>query len=153
MAKWTVGGNVDSWCTKCKLVLAHTIEAIADGEIKRVHCNTCKGKHSYRATEPGVSVRAVSAKPSKGKSASSSLPKDRKGKITSGMVKAGDYDRLVIGRDLSSLKPYSVKTLYIEGELISHQLFGVGVVTVDKGFNKIEILFQEGPKVLIHGRI
>ena len=26
-----VGKNVDSWCTRCKLVLAHTIETVLNG--------------------------------------------------------------------------------------------------------------------------
>lgn len=147
MAKWSVGGNVDSWCTRCKLVLAHTIEAIADGEIKRVHCNTCKGKHSFRATEPGVAAPRAT----KGAGEKTS-PKEKKNKLTGGVIRAGDYDRLVVGRDLSSLRAYSIKEVFGEGELLSHQIFGVGIVTVDKGFNKVEVLFQEGPKVLIHGR-
>src|SRR5262245_58672499 len=41
-----VGDYVDGWCTRCKLVLRHTIEAIAGGKISRVHCNTCQGQHA-----------------------------------------------------------------------------------------------------------
>jgi cytochrome c5 len=48
-----VGTNIDAWCTKCKLVLAHTIEAIAQDSIKRVSCNTCHGTHQYKSQAPG----------------------------------------------------------------------------------------------------
>ena len=47
------GGNVDSWCGKCKLILAHTIEALVGDKPARVHCNTCKAQHSYKPYEPG----------------------------------------------------------------------------------------------------
>ena len=42
-----VGDNIDGWCTRCKLVLTHTIEAVVGGKITRVHCNTCRGQHAY----------------------------------------------------------------------------------------------------------
>jgi hypothetical protein len=47
------GGNVDSWCGKRKLILAHTIEVMAGDKPARVHCNTCKAQHSYKPYEPG----------------------------------------------------------------------------------------------------
>src|SRR5438876_4707928 len=51
------GGNVDSWCGKCKLVLAHTIEAMVGDKPVRVHCNTCKSQHSYKPNPPGATPR------------------------------------------------------------------------------------------------
>ena len=38
------------------------------------------------------------------------------------------------------------------GEMMEHTVFGLGVVTADKGSNKIEVLFEEGPKVMLHDR-
>jgi hypothetical protein len=45
-----VGKNVDSWCTRCKLVLAHTIETVLNGKITKVHCNTCRATISRQGT-------------------------------------------------------------------------------------------------------
>ncbi len=140
--KWTIGGNVDSWCTRCKLILAHTIEAVADNKIKRVHCNTCKGKHAFKANEPGTKTVSTTR----------AAPKEKRVKAFGGTIKAGDYDRMMTGRDMRSAKGYSVKDKYGAGDVVSHTLFGMGIVTTDKGFNKIEVLFQVGPKVLVHGR-
>jgi hypothetical protein len=72
-AKIKTGSEVDSWCTKCKLILAHTVEAMADGKITRVHCKTCRGQHAYRATAPGSGsgssparrTKSAAAKPEK----------------------------------------------------------------------------------------
>src|SRR5436190_4368870 len=52
-----LGGNIDSWCGKCKLVLAHTIEAMVGDKPARVHCNTCGSQHSYKPNPPGTATR------------------------------------------------------------------------------------------------
>lgn len=131
-----VGSNIDAWCTKCKLVLAHTIEAVALGVIKRVHCNTCGGKHQFKASEPGVKA------PSKAKA--STAPKNKS--------KASDFSRLVSGKDLTRAIPYKTTRRFSKGELMNHSTFGVGVVVDEKDMSKIEVLFEAGPKVLIHAR-
>ncbi len=56
------------------------------------------------------------------------------------------------GRDASLAAPYSPKKKYVAGDLVAHPTFGTGVATALKDGTKIEILFPEGPKVLIHGR-
>ncbi len=132
------GSNIDAWCTKCKLVLAHTIEAVAAGIIKRVQCNTCHGKHQFKASEPGATSRATpspkSAQPPKSKS------------------KASDYVRLLVGKDLSKAAGYAINRHFSKGEIINHNQFGVGVVVEEKDVTKIEVLFESGPKILIHAR-
>ena len=35
------GGEVDCFCTRCKMVLAHTILAMVGDRPARVKCNTC----------------------------------------------------------------------------------------------------------------
>jgi hypothetical protein len=131
-----VGSNIDAWCTKCKLVLAHTIEAIAQGAIKRVQCNTCKGKHQFKH-EPGTTKPEGSVKrPSLSKTKS----------------KASYYAKLMDGRDLSKAAGYNVCRHFVKGDMITHSKFGVGVVVEEKDISKIEVLFESGPKILIHAR-
>jgi hypothetical protein len=152
MKQYRIGSDVDSWCTKCKLILAHTIEAIVGEDIKRVHCNTCLSKHIYRAYEPGNApkvTRTTSLKSSRTKTGVSRATK----KIgVAGMMRASDYELILRGRDLTAVKRYSFRDQYGAGEVLQHIEFGLGVVTADKGSNKIEVLFQLGPKVLVHGR-
>ena len=38
----------DSWCGKCKRILAHTVEAMVGDKPARVNCKTCKSQHSYK---------------------------------------------------------------------------------------------------------
>jgi hypothetical protein len=130
-----VGSNIDAWCTKCKLVLAHTIEAIASNAIKRVQCNTCHGKHQFKATEVSIkSSRALISQPPKNKS------------------RASDYARLLAGKDVKAALGYSASRHFIRGDVINHSQFGLGIVIEEKDMKKIEVLFESGPKILIHTR-
>ncbi len=47
------GGEVDSWCTKCKLFLNHRIIAMVGPKPARVECSTCSSHHNYRGSAPG----------------------------------------------------------------------------------------------------
>src|SRR5437588_9021934 len=44
-----VGGDVDAFCTRCKMELGHTILAMVGSRPARVRCNTCQGEHNYRS--------------------------------------------------------------------------------------------------------
>jgi hypothetical protein len=128
-----VGKDVDSWCTRCKLVLAHTVEAVANGRITRVHCNTCGGQHVYRARPPGSGTGARRTR-SDGPAAKP----------------VRDYASLMKGRDPASARAYGLTERFKDGELIRHSTFGLGVITSLKDANKIEVSFPDGSKTLIH---
>lgn len=132
------GSNIDAWCTKCRLILAHTIEAVVGDSIKRVVCNTCRGKHQFKAFEPNsgksTSVRVSSKSPSK--------PKSR----------VNDYEKLLSNKDVTKAVSYGIRNKYKKGEVIDHKSFGFGVVIEERDSNKIEVLFDTGPKILIHGK-
>ena len=129
-----VGKDVDSWCTRCKMVLAHTVESVVSGRITRVHCNTCGGQHAYRAKAPG----------------SGTTRKPRGDGAAAKPVK--DYATLLRGRDASSARAYAGTERFKEGELIKHSTFGLGVVIGLKDANKIEVMFADSTKTLIHRR-
>ena len=135
------GGNVDSWCGKCKLMLAHTIEAMVGNKPARVHCNTCRAQHGYRPYEPG----AAPGQARKREAASGLGPPTAKGR-------GNRYQTLLKGKDMARAKSYSTKESYALGDLVQHPSFGFGVATAIKDVTKIEVLFESGPKVLVHGR-
>jgi hypothetical protein len=139
-----IAGPADAWCGRCKLMLRHTVETLDGGRPDRVHCNTCKSQHGYKPYAPGDAPRQV---------------KERRERATRGArapqpghAKASHYDALISGRDQSQAASYSPKGRFQPGDVISHPTFGVGVATALKDTTKIEVLFPEGPKVLIHGR-
>jgi len=141
MRNRSVGQNVDGWCTKCKLTLAHTIEAIVGERITRVHCNTCGAQHAWRASMPGTAVK------SRGRASTSG------GRRPAARAAAPqlDYDALVRNRDGTSGRPYSVHGTFRLDELLVHPSFGLGVVTGDRG-DKIDVVFREGARTLAQKR-
>ncbi len=48
-----LGDVIDDYCTKCKLVMNHSIVAIVENEVKKVRCLTCMTEHSYRKCKGG----------------------------------------------------------------------------------------------------
>lgn len=131
------GDDVDSWCGVCKSILAHTIEAMVGESPARVHCNTCGAQHKYRPNKPGTK------KARKTKVAGS--PRARTTRATS-------YQKLLEGKDLALAKRYSFHDRYAADDVLSHPKFGIGVTTTVKDSNKIEVVFEDGVKTLIHGR-
>src|ERR1051325_4063361 len=133
------GGTIDSWCGKCKMMLAHTIEALVGDKPARVHCNTCKSQHTYKANPPNTSTRPTRARTGR---SDSDAPKTR----------ATKYQTLLKGKDMAGAKSYSSKETYEAGDVLEHPTFGTGVATAVKEGSKVEVLFESGSKVLIHGR-
>lgn len=43
-----LGDTVDDYCSRCKLLLDHAIQALDGEKITTVVCNTCGNSHSYR---------------------------------------------------------------------------------------------------------
>jgi hypothetical protein len=145
-----IGKEIDSWCTRCKLVLTHTIETVANGKITRVHCNTCHGQHAHRAAAPGTKTAA--ARPpakSTGRSRASAASSRR---ADPAATLASQYASLLRGRTAAQAQPYKTTGRYKVSELIAHPTFGVGAVTGERDSVKIDVLFPDGPRVLVHGR-
>lgn len=144
------GGEVDSWCTKCKLVLNHRIIAMVGPVPARVECSTCGSHHNFRPRSPGEKA------PSSGTRTSSAPAKAR---ATRGPTKdqqaaldrERSWEKAIAGKGVRDFRAYRVNETFAEGDLVKHAKFGDGVVTrvVDAG--KIEILFKDQPRTLAQG--
>ncbi len=138
--RFKVGGNCDCWCTKCKLVLEHVIIALVEAEPKRVECTTCKSQHNYKL-EPGRKAAKASGKRATGTK-----------KVAPKRGRKVNWTALISERDLSQARNYMVSATFEQDELIDHSLFGVGVVLEAVPGNKIQVLFEQGAKLLVHSR-
>lgn len=128
-----VGGEVDAYCTKCKLELGHTILAMVGTKLQRVRCNTCQGEHAFKAHAPGTPVKRK-AKP---------RSEARSGPRSSGQT----LEELLRGRDASQPHRYKLIEVFVKGEVIDHPSFGTGVV-VDVRGDRFDAVFQAGLKTL-----
>ena len=129
--KNVTGGTIDAWCGKCKLLLAHTIEAMVADKPQRVICNTCKSQHAYKASPPGTTRRAPKGEGKRG---------------------GNSYQSLLKAKEAEVARVYSPTSTYAQGDFLEHPIFGRGVATAVKDGAKIEVLFEIGSKTLIHGR-
>jgi hypothetical protein len=135
----SVGDEVDSWCTKCKLMLAHNVEAMVDGQIEKVICKTCNGKHKYRPNPP----KSRTKKPSSRKRTTRTRRKKDPAAI---------WEETLANKDLSQPRAYSMQSIFVEDEIIEHSAFGIGLVTDIRAEGKMEVLFKDGPKLLVCDR-
>jgi hypothetical protein len=147
------GGEVDSWCTKCKLFLNHRIIAMIGSKPARVECSTCGSHHNYRAASPGekpeTSARAnaklVSPAGAGGRVRTPRGPTKAQQEIAARELQ---WEKSISGKSPRDFKAYRTTQSFQQGELVRHSKFGDGVVTRVVDAHKVEILFKDEPRTL-----
>ena len=124
-----VGQELITECKKCKSEMTHVITVIKDGVIKKVMCKGCLTTHVYRAEPAKATARKT--------------PRTRTSRRAS-------WSTLVADIDDDQLVDYEIDKDFTEIRAIRHRQFGVGVVTKVISDNKIEVVFQDGKKILAH---
>ncbi len=125
-AKYTVGAEIEALCTKCKIDRSHKIEALkSDGNINKVICSTCKSSHRFRRPLSDAS----------------------KPKSTTKRTKKGHV--IVTEVELTKAKPYALNGSFDVGDIIKHKKFGPGKVLETRSGGKMEVGFEDGPKLLV----
>lgn len=144
------GGEVDSWCTKCKLLLTHRIVAMIGPKPARVECETCRSQHVFRerapgekATTAGGAVRKTAAAGTT-RSTVTRLEQERRDREKS-------WEKSVNGRAPTDFIKYDPKRTFGVGDLLRHTKFGDGVVTQVLDARKVEVLFRDEPRKLAQG--
>jgi len=145
------GGEVDSYCTKCRLVLNHRIIAMVGTTPRTVECSTCNSHHLYRARPPGVKAEPGEKAPRAG----GGTKEPRAPRVTS-MSKARalsesrekSWEQAVTGKALKDFTRYTVKGTFKQGELLHHTKFGDGVVTRIVDAAKVEVAFKDETRML-----
>jgi hypothetical protein len=132
-----VGGEVDAFCTKCELTLAHTIHAVVGGKPVKVECNTCHGVHRYRGSAGGGAAPRPAAKG------------ERPARARAEVV---PFETLLAGKRVGDARPYSVKRAYAVDDVVDHPTFGRGFVSAVRDGGKIEVTFRSEVKLLVHAR-
>ncbi len=164
-----VGDNVDAWCGRCKLDLAHTVEAVVDGWPARVVCRTCGAQHAYKpprklpehpvlrrlaalrgrrspARATASSKSGEAGRPSARKSVA---PQARAPRRTLESVWAEKRD--AEPEAVASATPYSPKGSFEVGMWIEHARFGLGRIEEERA-GKITVLFRDAQRTLVHRR-
>ncbi|MGH7271804.1 MAG: hypothetical protein ACREJ3_15345 [Polyangiaceae bacterium] len=141
-----VAGEVDSWCTRCRLVLNHRIVSMKSGKAHQVECLTCRTTHLWRAHAPGQKVAADGRGARTNSSATP--PSGRTPRVTPAARTEQQWAKATLGRNVHDYKPYNVAASFAEGDLIRHKKFGDGVVTRVIDAHKVEVLFRDEARIL-----
>jgi hypothetical protein len=151
LRKYAAGDEIDSWCTKCKLMLNHRIVAMKGGTPAKVDCQTCKTTHMYRARPPGEKAeKAPKVQP--GMSGSSRAPRATTAEkaMAAERERTRTWEKSIAGKAMSDFRSYRTTEHFADGELVRHGKFGDGVVLRIIDSNKIEVLFQDDSRILAH---
>jgi hypothetical protein len=132
----SAGDILEARCTRCRVVTNHTIVAMVGEQPARVRCNTCGGDHNYRPPQKAAVAKAPRATPRSAK------PPAR------GKLKAEQEQWQAAIADPGLAVPYEMDRSYRLNDIVSHPVFGLGVVTALFKPNKVEILFTDGKKML-----
>lgn len=150
--KATVAGEVDAYCTRCKLDLSHRVISMVEDRVHKVECLTCGGHHLYRAPR--------TAGAAKGRSSTAAKKRGAKGKRATAATAAAraaaeqrqQWEQAIMGRPAEAFTTYSMKAVLAEGQLLRHGKFGDGVVTAVRTDQKVTVLFEGGERTLVHAQ-
>jgi len=123
-------------CKKCGVERYHVVVAHATATSAKVECEVCKAKSTFKLTK---------------KSTSSSTGAKKR------TLKRNEPNFAAIWSDLKTqigveqVRPYNMKMKFALANAIEHPKFGIGFVTSATN-EKIEVVFQEGSRALVHNR-
>ena len=143
----SAGDEVDSWCTTCKLMLAHRVVAVVDDKPEKVICKTCGRRHKYRPNPPKSRMKKAKTTSASKKTGKKKTTRTRKRKDPETI-----WQEALAEKDMSAAKEYSMSSLFDQDDVIEHTLFGYGLVTEIRAEGKMEVVFKEGTKLLVWGR-
>lgn len=129
----SAGKNIESYCTKCKLNLDHTIMAMNGEMIAKVRCKTCGGAHKFKSPAEAPKPRKPRAKKGAGAEATAAIIWE------AGLSEAKGKER-----------EYNMAVKYRVGDVVNHSTFGKGIV-VKLYANKCDMLFKDKERLMASG--
>jgi len=125
--------KVTAKCTKCKVLRDHEVTSrdLKTGAIGKVKCLICGSEHKYRPAKTSVVKKAASPKK---------------------VDPAKDFNLLSETFKDKRPKQYSMSGIFKAGDVIDHNLFGVGIV-ISALHQKMEVVFSDAPRILAFNRV
>jgi hypothetical protein len=144
-----VAGEVDSWCTRCRLILNHRIVSMKAGKAHQVECLTCRATHLWRSHAPGDKPAPGTSE--RARAPSSSASSARVPRVSAAVRHEQTWEKAISGRGVHDFKSYNTSASFREGDLLRHKKFGDGVVTRVIDGSKVEVLFRDEQRTLAQG--
>ena len=157
------GDRTEARCTRCSDITGHVIIAIVNGEIIKVQCCACNSVHKYypavvrkaKVAEPavrritaGADRKAVMAATPRRAAAATAAPTQQKAAVTRKAMQAAQEAeqnwRAAMERPSApEARPYAIDMTLAAGDVVSHPVFGMGVVQSVVRPDKAVILFRD----------
>jgi hypothetical protein len=140
-----IGENIDAYCLKCKLVLAHVIMSKIGETINKAKCKTCGAEHKYRPEKPAAKKIAV-IKPLTVKEKIAKRAADAKIQNNNGPMQ-WDLKNRSLDRS-TPIKDYSIHSSYRSKDVVNHSVFGLGFVERIVSDKTMDVLFCDTVKLM-----
>jgi hypothetical protein len=137
-----VGRNIDAFCSRCRLTLAHVVLCEVAGTVRRVQCRTCGTQHGYLGPRPDRRPE---------------IPAERLRGVR-GAVPVRPADSRQWEKRSAEAPPdavvwdYRLTERYEKGDVIQHPQFGRGFVVQIPTDTSMDVLFRRGRKRMAMNR-
>jgi hypothetical protein len=145
MNETEVGHEIEAFCAKCKTDTIHIITSSDGNMIDRVMCQICFSYHRYRQPH----ARMFDEPPEDLFEVEKVEPPPKKTRKKSAHKIEETWDSLLTKVNQETSVDYVMSGNYETGLLLNHRKFGPGIIRSIVSENKIEVLFQDGLKVLV----
>ena len=143
--KLSAGDIIEARCTKCREVLNHRIVAMVGDKVVRVECNTCNGTHNYYPPPAEKEAKAPRVSTAKPRAATVNPRVPKKDPVE---AEREEWASLQDGFNVDKALPYDMNGRFQVRNLVQHPTFGLGIVKAVIVPNKMQVLFQDGIKLL-----
>jgi hypothetical protein len=133
-----VAKSFSTKCTKCDQERYHRVISHVDEKSAKIECEICHKKSTFKL-KPVKAAKAKSTSPKK--------PRTKKATGPSGP----SWEELQQKLGGNTRQAYSIKAKYSTNVAIEHPKFGLGFVVSASG-DRIEAMFQDGVRTLVHAR-
>lgn len=139
-----VAKSVYTDCKKCGSERYHTVLAHTTSTSAKVECETCHSKKTYKISTAAKRLSTGGAKPTRAPSARTASAR--------AAAHEADYQELLQKTLTAETLTYNMKLKFTMNQRVQHPKFGLGVVK--QVFpEKVDVVFQEEMKSLVHNRV
>ena len=121
-------------CTVCKDVTRHNVLIMKQEKPAKVKCLSCQDEHNFRAPPPSKEEREIIAA--------------EKLRLKKNVEDRERWNELRPKMMESNAKTYAMDGLFKKKDVINHPVFGLGQVQKIAGPHKVEVLFEDGSRVM-----
>jgi len=128
-SSFSIGDQIEARCTKCRKNNEHTILVLEENAPYKVECSVCNRQHKFRL--PSVPKKAAV-----------------KRVVDPNQAARKEWAILRPDMNISKATDYSMTAPYKINALLTHSAFGLGLVQRVAGDRKVEVLFEDGKRIM-----